>query len=120
MSKRLTAIIQAEPPGFVALCPELDVASQGDTVELALANLEAVELFYECVRRPKSPLGKAVTSTSLSLRFLLGKLRVLSGREVCDILERHGFVEVRRRGSHIIMQRVDDGSTTTVPVPDHK
>lgn len=49
MSKRLTAIIQAEPPGFVALCPELDVASQGDTVELALANLrEAVELFYEC------------------------------------------------------------------------
>lgn len=49
MSKRLTAIIQAEPPGFVALCPELDVASQGDTVEQALANLrEAVELFYEC------------------------------------------------------------------------
>jgi predicted RNase H-like HicB family nuclease len=49
MSKRLTAIIQAEPPGFVALCPEVDVASQGDTIERALANLrEAVELFYEC------------------------------------------------------------------------
>jgi predicted RNase H-like HicB family nuclease len=49
MSKRLTAIIQAEPPGFVALCPELDVASQGDTIEQALANLrEAIELFYEC------------------------------------------------------------------------
>lgn len=49
MSKRLTAIIQAEPPGFVALCPELDVASQGETIEQALANLrEAVELFYEC------------------------------------------------------------------------
>lgn len=49
MSKRLTAIIQAELPGFVALCPELDVASQGDTVEEAVANLrEAVELFYEC------------------------------------------------------------------------
>ncbi len=48
MSKRLTAIIQAEPPGFVALCPELDVASQGDTIEQSLANLrEAVELFYE-------------------------------------------------------------------------
>jgi hypothetical protein len=38
MSKRLTAIIQAEPPGFVALCPELDVASQGDTIEQSLAN----------------------------------------------------------------------------------
>jgi len=51
----------------------------------------------------------------------LGKLRVMSGREVCAILERHGFREVRRRGSHIVMQRVEgDGSTTTVPVPDHK
>ena len=49
MSKHLTAIIQAEPPGFVALCPELDIASQGDTIEQSLANLrEAVELFYEC------------------------------------------------------------------------
>lgn len=45
----MTAIIQAAPPGFVALCPEIDVASQGETVEEALANLrEAVELFYEC------------------------------------------------------------------------
>jgi hypothetical protein len=33
MSKHLTAIIQAEPPGFVASCPELDIASQGDTIE---------------------------------------------------------------------------------------
>ena len=49
MGKHLTAIIQAEPPGFVALCPQIDVASQGDTIEAALANLrEAVELFYEC------------------------------------------------------------------------
>jgi predicted RNA binding protein YcfA (HicA-like mRNA interferase family) len=51
----------------------------------------------------------------------LGKLRVMSGKEVCAILERHGFVEVRRRGSHIVMQRTsDDGATTTVPIPDHK
>lgn len=49
MSRRLTAIIQSEPPGYVALCPELDVASQGDTIEQAVANLrEAIELFYEC------------------------------------------------------------------------
>lgn len=51
----------------------------------------------------------------------MGKLRVLSGKEVCAILERHGYAEVRRRGSHIVMQRVNDGeTTTTVPVPDHK
>ncbi len=50
----------------------------------------------------------------------MGKLRVLSGKEVCAILERHGFAQVRQRGSHIIMQRAADGGTTTVPVPDHK
>lgn len=49
----------------------------------------------------------------------MGKLRVLSGREVCAILERHGFQQVRQRGSHIIMQRGTDGGTITVPVPDH-
>jgi predicted RNA binding protein YcfA (HicA-like mRNA interferase family) len=32
----------------------------------------------------------------------LAKLRVLSGQEVCEILAKHGFVEVRRRGSHIV------------------
>ena len=49
MNRRLTAIIQREGDGFVALCPELDVASQGETVETARDNLrEAVELFFEC------------------------------------------------------------------------
>jgi predicted RNA binding protein YcfA (HicA-like mRNA interferase family) len=46
-------------------------------------------------------------------------LRVLSGREVCAILARHGFAEVRRRGSHVVMQRKADDTTTTVPIPDH-
>jgi predicted RNA binding protein YcfA (HicA-like mRNA interferase family) len=50
----------------------------------------------------------------------LGKLRVLSGRQVCAILARHGFAQVRRRGSHVVMQRADQGRTTTVPVPNHK
>jgi len=44
-----TAVLEKEGDGFVALCPEVDVASQGDTVENALANLrEAVDLFLEC------------------------------------------------------------------------
>ncbi len=43
-----TAILEKEDDMYVALCPELDVASQGDSVEEALANLkEAVELFLE-------------------------------------------------------------------------
>ena len=47
-TRRFTAMIYRENGGFVALCPELDVASQGETVEEASANLrEAVELFLE-------------------------------------------------------------------------
>lgn len=47
--QQLTAIITREDDMFVALCPELDIASQGETVESARLNLiEAVELFYEC------------------------------------------------------------------------
>ncbi len=49
----------------------------------------------------------------------MGKLRVLSGREVCKILEAEGFSEVRQRGSHIVMQKRSGNTTTTVPVPDH-
>jgi predicted RNA binding protein YcfA (HicA-like mRNA interferase family) len=49
----------------------------------------------------------------------MGKLRKLSGREVCAILSRHGFVEKRQRGSHVIMQKAIDDSTVTVPVPLH-
>ena len=49
----------------------------------------------------------------------MAKLRVLSGREVCQILAQHGFAEVRRRGSHIVMQRRTATGTMTVPVPDH-
>jgi predicted RNase H-like HicB family nuclease len=44
----LTAVIEREGDIYVALCPELDIASQGSSVEEAKANLkEAVELFFE-------------------------------------------------------------------------
>jgi predicted RNase H-like HicB family nuclease len=46
--RRLTAIIEREDDGFVALCPELDIASQGSSIEDARANLvEALTLFFE-------------------------------------------------------------------------
>ena len=46
--KQLTAIIEREGDGFVSLCPEVDVASQGATVDEAHRNLkEALELFFE-------------------------------------------------------------------------
>jgi len=49
----------------------------------------------------------------------LGKLPILSGKEACRVLERHGFSEVRRKGSHV-MQRMLANTTITVPIPDHK
>ena len=49
----------------------------------------------------------------------MGKLRTFSGREVCRILNENGFAEVRRRGSHVVMQQRTEDSTVTVPVPIH-
>ena len=47
-TQHLTAIIEREGDGYVSLCPELDIASQGRTVEEARTNLqEAIELFFE-------------------------------------------------------------------------
>ncbi|MCY4071619.1 MAG: type II toxin-antitoxin system HicA family toxin [Chloroflexi bacterium] len=53
------------------------------------------------------------------------KRRILSGRQVCDILRLHGFSEARQKGSHVIMQKAillpnGQKSTITVPVPNHK
>ncbi len=53
-------------------------------------------------------------------RLPLARRRLLSGCEVCRILESHGFTEVRRYGSYIVMQMMYEGRTTTVPVPDHR
>lgn len=44
---------------------------------------------------------------------------MLSGRQVCAILALHGFLEVRQRGSHMVMQKRSADTTITVPVPNH-
>ncbi len=50
----------------------------------------------------------------------MASLRILSGREICAILADHGFVGVRQKASHIVMQKEIPNSTITVPIPDHK
>ena len=48
VAQRLTAIIEREDDSFVALCPELDIASEGASIEEARTNLiEALTLFFE-------------------------------------------------------------------------
>ena len=50
--KKFTAILHKEEDMYVALCPELDIASQGYTIEEAKENLkEAVSLFFECASK---------------------------------------------------------------------
>jgi len=52
MKYKMTAIIEKEGDGYSSLCPELDIASQGDTIEEARKNLEeALLLFFETASR---------------------------------------------------------------------
>lgn len=70
MSRRLTGVIHREGDGYVALCPELDIASQGDTIEAARDNLrEALELFFECAppEEVQDRLGDEVFVTQLEV-----------------------------------------------------
>ncbi len=70
MSKRLTAVIHREGDGYVALCRELDIASQGHTIEAARDNLrEALELFFECANpaEVQQRLGEEVFVTQLEV-----------------------------------------------------
>ncbi|MEA5532968.1 type II toxin-antitoxin system HicA family toxin [Crocosphaera sp. XPORK-15E] len=46
-------------------------------------------------------------------------MRVLSALEVCKILKNQGFIQVRQRGSHIIMQKQINDTTITVPIPNY-
>jgi predicted RNase H-like HicB family nuclease len=70
-TQQLTALIERDGDGYVALCPELDVASQGDTVERARDNLqEAVELFLETADQSEiaQRLSSEVFITRLEVR----------------------------------------------------
>jgi predicted RNase H-like HicB family nuclease len=70
MKRQLTAIIGREGDGYVSLCPELDIASQGDTVESARDNLrEALELFFEAAPQEEVDrrLGQEVYVTQVEV-----------------------------------------------------
>ncbi len=66
--RTFTAVLEREGDGYVALCPELDVVSQGSTVEESLANLrEAVELFLETASPEE--IGERLHSDVFVTRF---------------------------------------------------
>jgi predicted RNase H-like HicB family nuclease len=72
MLRQFTAIIERDGDGFTSLCPQLDIASQGSTVEEARTNLiEALELFFE-VADPAEIQGRLrseVFVTNLEVAF---------------------------------------------------
>ena len=70
-TRQLTAIIQREDDMYVALCPELDIASQGPTIEQARANLiEALELFFESA--DQSEIGRRLHTEIFVTRVEVG------------------------------------------------
>jgi predicted RNase H-like HicB family nuclease len=84
---RLTAIIEREDEGFVSLCPELDIASQGSSLEEAQAKLvEALTLFFETAG--PSEVSRRIHSEVFVTQFRLGRLRVLSGRKSAEFSNR--------------------------------
>ena len=72
MLQQFTAIIEREGDGYWALCPEVDVASQGDTIEEARRNLiQALELFFETASSTEiaSRLSTEVFITQVGVEF---------------------------------------------------
>jgi predicted RNase H-like HicB family nuclease len=70
---QFTALIEKEGEGYVSLCPELDIASQGQSVEEAKANLqEALELFFEVA-------SESEVNQRLSTEFFVTRLEVAVG-----------------------------------------
>ena len=100
MKNRLAAVISKEGNDYVALNPDLDIASQGDTPESALTNLrEAVDVFFlKPPQRVKSEAASEAKPGSPSSRRSMPKRKVFSGESVCDLLRAHGFEAVRQRG----------------------
>lgn len=70
MLKQITAIISREDDGYVSLCPELDIASQGETIEDARENLqEALELFFETASSEEIKTHMRAFSSSKSSNY---------------------------------------------------
>ena len=70
MTRSFTAIIEREDDGYVATCPDLEIASQGETVSEARANLsEAIELFLETASATeiKRRLGSEIYITQIEV-----------------------------------------------------
>ena len=107
-------LLNAEGGGYVAICPEVHIGSQGGSVKEAVANLrEAAELYLEA-RPDECPQGETVGEASIKpLTVSVDenacgmdcKLPALSGGEIGSVLEKLGYVFDRKSGNHMIYHR---------------
>ena len=126
-------LLNAEGGGYVAICPEVHIGSQGGSVKEAVANLrEAAELYLEA-RPDECPQGETVGEASIKpLTVSVDenacgmdcKLPALSGGEIGRVLEKLGYVFDRKSGNHMIYHHdYDDAYGShhhTAIVPDAK
>ncbi|WP_235283164.1 type II toxin-antitoxin system HicB family antitoxin [Methanosarcina sp. 2.H.A.1B.4] len=97
---RFSAVVHNEGKWYVSWCPELDVASQGETIEEAIENLkEAIELYLED-EDAQIPAARQVFTTTVEVSSH-AKTSHPSALEVIKALNSQGFQVVSQKGSHI-------------------
>jgi predicted RNA binding protein YcfA (HicA-like mRNA interferase family)/predicted RNase H-like HicB family nuclease len=103
----LTAIVHKED-NLYAQCPEIGTASQGETIEEAVNNLqEATELYLE--EFPLKQTYRSVPFSPLLMWPPMPELPRISGDEAIKVFTRLGFHQARQKGSHDVMRRQDQG-----------
>jgi predicted RNA binding protein YcfA (HicA-like mRNA interferase family)/predicted RNase H-like HicB family nuclease len=106
--RTFTAVVHKEEDLFVAECPEVGTVSQGYTLEEAVANLkEATELYLE---EFPLPTGCGAIMTTFEATY---------GWTDVQALDRSGFVQIRQRGSHVVMKKMPEAKIGCV-VPMHR
>ena len=109
MNHHLTAIIHREGEGYVALCPELDIASQGDSIEEARDNLKEALSSSSNAHRPRKSsdnLPGNIHDAARGVDWVRFPPSSAAGLECSS--------------AAIVMQAQEESGSTTVPVPDHK
>lgn len=111
MKRPFAATIWREGDWYVSQCLELDIASQGQTEEEALASLkEALELHFEPPQATRPPKVRMI-------EVEVGRLKPEAFREVKRRLESAGFVETSQKGSHVKFVRRMRDTVDTAIVP---
>lgn len=116
MSIKYNVMIQKEDTWYIAKCLDNSVASQGKTIEEALANLkEALELYYQN-EEPKQPNNIFITTLEVTI-WVQNILYLLPPRDIIKILYKFGFYKVSQKGSHVKFR--NDFTNKIVIIPMH-